>query len=143
MENWVNALDWCAASGVIDYDAPAFILGQNPRYVGHPVPEQIPMHNISLLPPNIKLKDVPDTDTFENSDGKLVHNPLWKKILFGAIAVAGVIGGGIGLSKLKKVKMPKISMPKLNIKNHLTKVWNFIKKPFTFIKTKLAKVFKH
>ena len=41
--NWVNALDACAAAGVIDYDAPSFILGKQPRYAGHPEFEKLPL----------------------------------------------------------------------------------------------------
>ena len=34
--NWVNVLDNLAAGGVIDFDAPAYLLDQPARYVGHP-----------------------------------------------------------------------------------------------------------
>ena len=56
--NWVNALDACAAAGVIDYDAPAFISGKTPRYIGHPEFEKLPLKNDFLLPKGIKMKDL-------------------------------------------------------------------------------------
>jgi len=143
--NWVNALDACAAAGVIDYDAPAFITGKQPRYVGHPQMESLPLKNDFLLPPGIKLKDVPAFDTYKNpEDRPLVQNPTWKKVLFGVIAAAGLIACGIGLSKLHKLKMPKISTSSINfknIKNGIVKVakklWNYVKAPFLFIAKKI------
>lgn len=34
--NWAANLDMLAQNGVLDYDAPSYITGQKPRYVGSP-----------------------------------------------------------------------------------------------------------
>lgn len=136
--NWVNALDACAAAGIIDYDAPAFITGRKPRYFGHPEMEQLPLRNDFLLPPGIKLKDVPALDTYTNpEDRPLVQNPTWKKVLFGALTVAGVIAACVGLSKFKKGSIPKLNNIANNISKFAKKAWNYIKYPFNWIAKKL------
>ena len=66
--NWVSALDNLAAGGVIDFDAPAYLLNQPARYVGHPKFSELPMTEISLLPDGVKLKDLPNVDEFNNSN---------------------------------------------------------------------------
>ncbi len=136
--NWVNALDACAAAGIIDYDAPAFITGRVPRYFGHPQMEQLPLRNDFLLPPGIKLKDVPALDTYTNPEDKpLIQNPTWKKVLFGAVAIAGVVAACIGLSKLKNISLPKMSTILNNISNFGKKACSYVKYPFNWIATKL------
>jgi len=101
--NWVTHLDALAAGGVIDFDAPAFLLDQNPRYIGHPDMERLPMQTPMYLPEGIKLKDVPDTDILEKSENKnLVNNPTWKKVLFGGLLTLGGLFGGFKLFKLFK-----------------------------------------
>ena len=104
--NWIGALDGLAAGGVIDFDAPAFILDQKPRYMGHPQFERLPLEP-DLLPPGVKLKDVPQFDEFSKDD-KLVQNPRWKKWLFGGLLVSGLAGLGIAIARGKGIKMPKI-----------------------------------
>ncbi len=149
------SLDNLAASGVIDFDAPAFLLGQAPRYAGHPNLEQIPMQNPAFLPQNIKMNGNQPYDSF-NKDGNLVHNPTWKKILFACVAIGGTaliaasilagVGKLKGLTKIKlpKIKLPKFKMPKLTgIKTKVTnlgsKVLSYIKKPITWVKGKFHK----
>ena len=34
--NWAYNLDMLAQNNVLDFDAPAFVMGQNPRYIGSP-----------------------------------------------------------------------------------------------------------
>ena len=41
--NWVNVLDNLAAGGVIDFGAPAYLLDQPARYVGHPKFADLPL----------------------------------------------------------------------------------------------------
>ncbi len=138
--NWVNALDACAASGVIDYDAPSFILGRNPRYVGHPEFEKLPLKNDCLLPPGIKLNDLPAIDSYNNSEDRpLVENPAWKKVLFGAIVLASLIAGSIGFAKFGKLKMPDMGKISSNITNIAKKSWQYTKKTFEFLMSKIRK----
>lgn len=144
-ENWVTALDGLAAGGVIDFDAPAYLLNQPSRYVGHPQLAELPMTNITLLPEGTKIKPLPKEDEFQHSDGNLVQNPKWKKVLTSLLVVGGigatVVGilahrGKIDLSKIKsKIKMPKMS----GVKNAGKTVLNYIKKPFQFIASKFKK----
>lgn len=134
--NWVNALDACASAGIIDYDAPADILGQDARYIGHPKFTELPTVDLALLPEGTKMKGQPTKDEF-NTSGDLVQNPSWKKWAFGGIMAAATIGGVVALLASKgKIKLPK--MP-TSIKNPLTSVWNFIKKPFVYIASKFKK----
>ena len=122
--NWVNALDACAAAGVLDYDASADLMDAPARFVGRPTPEQI-----SLLPNGTKMKKQPKKDTFEQSSN-INRNPRWKKILFGILLAGGTValifcrkGKGKGLGK-------KLGTFGAN-------VWNFIKKPFVALKKKI------
>lgn len=154
--NWVNALDNLAAGGVIDFDAPAYLLDKPARYVGHPKFSELPMTEISLLPDGVKLKDLPNVDEFNNSNKNLVVNPSWKKRVFGVLAAAGAITLAVlgfkkfGLGKLfgKAKKVPKPT-PKPSgkkakgfvsvLKNFGKKVWNFIKAPFVWVAGKFKK----
>lgn len=113
--NWVNALDACAAAGVIDYDAPSFISGKKPRYIGHPNFENLPLKNDFLLPQGIKMRNVPTLDTFNQDDSTMVNNPTWKKVLFGIIAGCGIIAGALAIKKVANIKLPKIEikLPKM------------------------------
>lgn len=155
-ENWVMALDNLAACGAIDFDAPAFLLGQKPRYVGHPSLGELPMQNPMYFSDGIKMKDVPQKDMYEKSESKdFVHNPTWKKILCAGVVVVGLIlaRGALlrGKNKLvkgfknfiSKIKMPKIKTPKF-LKGTGTKMSNagknaikYIKKGFTSLKSKI------
>lgn len=134
--DWVYALDVCAANGILDYDAPADILGEKARYVGHPDINTVPTIPSALLPSGTKLPDMPESDEFINpkKNDNLVENPAWKKWLFG-IGTAVVIGGTIlgTLISKGKIKIPS------NIKNLGQNIWNGIKKPFTWIASKFRK----
>jgi hypothetical protein len=102
---WVNALDACAAAGIIEYDAPADILGQKPRYVGSPKASEIPT---KLLTDDVKIKTSPETDEFQTQDSTLVKNPKWKKVLFGVLALGAIVGTTLTiLFKKGKIKLPK------------------------------------
>lgn len=131
--DWISALDACAANGILDYDAPADILGQDPRYVGHPDFNKIPMVP-TLLPEGTKLPDMPKTDEFVPQNGDLVENPAWKKWLFGIGAT--VAAGGAILAAL--ISKGKIKIP-ASVKNLGSTVWNAIKTPFTWIASKFKK----
>jgi len=139
--NWTSAVDMCAASGILDYDAAADILGQKPRFVGNPILADLPKVDPKYLPADTKIKTSPDRDIFGNpveDDGNFVQNPTWKKVLTGALVTGGV-GAGIAalffskgkfkmpdLSKLKfpkidfsaiksKIKLPKFRLPKFSL----------------------------
>lgn len=129
--DWVFPLDMCASSGILDYDAPAAILEQNPRYVGCPKFKEIPT---DLLTEDIKIKQSPEADEFINPDKGLVENPSWKKWLFCGLAVAAL---GVGIFSLRKGKIKLPDMTKL--KTFGSKVLDFIKKPFVYIAGKFKK----
>ncbi len=100
--NWIGAMDALAANGVIDFDAPAFILDKSPRYIGHPSLERLPLEP-TYLPPGIKMKDVAQSDEFGN-DKNLVKNPGWKKWLVGGTIVATLAGLAITIATRGKNK---------------------------------------
>lgn len=107
--NLVNALDMAAANGILDYDGAAFLMGTQPRYMGSPQ---------FALPPSTNLQQpTKDQLIYNNKPKQTSSNPLWKKLLFGAL----VVGVGIfGISKLKK--LPSIK----NLFSNITdKVKNF------------------
>lgn len=91
--SWINDFDALASAGVIGFDAPAYVMGTQPRYYGNPALETLP----DTLP---KIKKQPDTDEFKNSK-PTAGNPKWKKILFGIITAGLTI---FAASKLKFFK---------------------------------------
>ncbi|MBQ8460226.1 hypothetical protein IJ541_09015 [bacterium] len=139
--NWINALDACAAGGVLDYDAAAFLLDQPQRFVGHPKFDDIPAISQPLLiPDGIRIKGQLKEDKFDK-DGNLVQNPSWKKWLMVGLGVLGV--GALLLSK-GKFKMPSFksgsgSSVMTSITDFGKKVWEYVKKPFTWIMGKIKK----
>jgi len=140
--NWINALDNCAAGGVLDFDAAAYLLDQPERFVGHPKFEDIPaIQQPLLLPPNTKIKGELKEDEFSSQNSKdLVQNPSWKKWLTGGLIVTAIAGITVGiLTKTGKIKMPDMSSLGTSLKNAGTTVLDFIKKPFTWIAGKLKK----
>ncbi len=130
--NWVFALDSLAANGVIDYDAAAYILDQPARFVGNPAMVDLPMTDISLLPPGTKLKDIPNVDEYENSNKKgLVQPKRWKKWAFASVLL---------LSAAALVFRKKLSgLNMKNLKSLASTTWNYIKKPFLWIGAKFKK----
>ena len=132
--DWISALDACAANGILDYDAPADILGQQPRYVGHPNFENLPLTPTALLPEGTKLPEMPKTDEFVPQNNNLIENPSWKKWLFG-IGATVAIGGSILATLISK---GKIKIP-AGVKTFSSKIWNAIKAPFTWIASKFKK----
>jgi len=142
---WVYPMDALAAGGVIDFDAPAFILDKPSRYAGSPGFEDIAnLDNSNLLPKGTKIKDQPKSDEYAPGS-KDNRNPAWKKWLAGGAVIALAAGLGLkGLSKAGKIKLPKIRFPDMSkarayIKNACSKVLNVIKKPFVWIAGKFKK----
>lgn len=122
--NLVNALDMAAANGILDYDGAAFITGTQPRYMGSPAyPVMSSGTNSNLQQPQ------KDEMVYKNIGEKHSSNPLWKKLLFGALVVGlGIFGIKklASLKPLKNVKKPDLSkLP--SPKDCWTKVSDFFK----------------
>ena len=112
---WANNLDLLAQSGVLDFDAPAYVLGQPPRYVGNPGAVN-PLYD---NPPRVSGFEQPKVDEFKPSkDDNLVKTPAWKKWLFGLIT-AGVL---VFIGYKFKTKLKPL------VKNWSTKTGNFFSK---------------
>ncbi len=96
--NWAYNLDMLAQNGVLDFDAPSFVMGQAPRYVGRP--SLPPSPYATGIPPAPALNQ-PEIDEFkpqkqkapkrEQNDDSIIHNPSWKKWAFGALAIGGLV----------------------------------------------------
>ena len=103
-ENWAYNLDMLAQNGVLSYDAPSFVMGQTPRYVGAPSSPPSPFVDV---PPRAPAMSQPEIDEFKrekqdmpetgDKDNNFIKNPLWKKLLFGTLAI-----GGIGFAIYKR-----------------------------------------
>lgn len=102
--NWANNLDMLAQNGVLDYDAPAFVMGQKPRYVGAPAMPPSPFAGPVPKAPNLNQ---PQSDEFnpEKTDDNFVKNPAWKKCAFTFLALGALALGGW---KFKSKLMPSI-----------------------------------
>lgn len=121
MAHWADNLDMLAQSGVLDFDAPAYVTGQPPRYVGSiaytPSPFVGPM-------PQTKNLQQPQIDEFKPSNDKnnFVKNPSWKKWLFGILSAGLLIFGGF---KFKSKLLPWLK--NLPQKLKLNKIGDFFK----------------
>ena len=135
--DWVFPLDALAAGGVIDFDAPAFILDKPARYVGSPRFEDIlNIDNTSLLPKETKIKEQPKIDGFVSEGGNIVKNPSWKKRLTGCVVGTAVVSLILGiLSKKGKIKLPDMHKIKAVMKN----ICLYFKKPFSWLAGKFKK----
>lgn len=100
--NWAYNLDMLAQNGVLDFDAPAFVMGQNPRYVGRPM--RPPSPYVGNVPPAPAINQ-PEMDEFKPQKQKQpkvdkqnnvdeIQNPSWKKWAFGILAVGALIFAG-------------------------------------------------
>lgn len=153
-ENWVYHLDNLASAGIIDFDAPAYLLDKPARYVGNPKFENdLP----SLLPDDVKLKDAPKSDEFDSPGEKdSAKTPNWKKWAIGGVITAGIgalsyalFRNKIKMSKflsnmkmpkfLSKIKMPNMTKTKNFLKNAGSTIVKYIKKPFIWIANKFKK----
>jgi len=76
--------------GVIGFDTAMTVTGRPPVVENN------------LLPPEAKLKTPISKDGFDKQENSLsvVQNPLWKKVLFGALAICGLAYGGYKAKKL-------------------------------------------
>ena len=139
--NWISPLEFCAAGGVLDYDAAADILDMPQRFAGNPNVFDTPaVVRPLLLPPGTKIKGELKEDCY-NTPSNLIQNPSWKKWVFGGLVVLGA------LALVFRKKLPKISeLKKLDfskmgtsVKEFGKKVLSYIKKPFKYIAGKLKK----
>lgn len=125
---WANNLDLLAQSGVLDFDAPAYVLGQEPRYVGNPGAVTPIMGN----PPRVIGFEQPKVDEFKPSkNNNLVKTPAWKKWLFGLVAAGALIFTGF---KFKSKIVPFVKNAPAKIGNFFSNGWKkftglFKKKP--------------
>ncbi len=123
--NWATNLDMLAQNGVLDYDAPSYITGQKPRYVGSPSVIPSPYAGPASNPKIPYLRE-PDVDEFlhEKPDKRdIVANPSWKKWVFGLVAAGALVFGGI---KFKSKILPAIKKLPQTLK--FDKVADFFKK---------------
>ena len=114
MVDWVTAMDMCAAAGIVNYDAPAAILGQNPRYIGHPGFDNLPSLN------------GPIPKEFDTYNGNIVRPKSWKKKVFNTLLGIGAALGTVALIQKGKLNVTAI-------KNFAKGAFNIIKKPFVWI----------
>ena len=79
--------------GIIGFDTAMTVTGQPPILENN------------LLPADIKMKSQPNKDCLEKQDESLsvVKNPLWKKVIFGALAICGLAYGGYKAKHLYNV----------------------------------------
>ncbi len=119
---WADNLDMLAQCGALDFDAPSYVTGQTPRYVGSisytPSPFGGPM-------PDTKNLQQPKVDEFrqDKKDKKdIVSNPSWKKWAFGILSAGVVLFCGI---KFKSKILPFIKNLPKTLK--LDKIGDFFK----------------
>lgn len=118
--SWISDLDYLAMSGVLDFDAAAYVQGTAPRYTGNPL--SVPF--VPDMPKMSPFNVTPSSDEFINTDKKdneIVKNSSWKKWAFGgtiAAALLYIIGRVAGF----KIKMPAC------LKNLGTKISNLFKR---------------
>lgn len=131
--NWAMNLDMLAQEGVINFDAPSYVMGQKPRYVGNPkLKDMQPLHAHVPEAPLIHHSQ-PEVDEFHHSthDKNFVKNPTWKKWLFGIVAAGTLIFGGY---KFRKTIVPWIKKAGSKTGTFFKTGWNkfiglFKKKP--------------
>lgn len=99
--NVTSNLDYLANLGILDFDAASYIAGTRPRYVGSPGRDIPPVVYTTLDGTNLKQP------AYDNFNGKVSQTPLWKKFLFGALAIGGMFFWGPQLVKLcRNLKLP-------------------------------------
>lgn len=125
-ENWAFDLDMLAQNKVLDFDAPAYIRDQKPRYVGSPDYMPSPFGVQQLDTSNLEQ---PQNDEFkpQENNKELAKNPAWKKFLFSGLAL-----GGLGLAgwKFRSKLIPKnfdFNKVKQFCKNKVQVVGDFFK----------------
>ncbi len=120
--SWADNLDMLAQSGVLDFDAPSYVTGQAPRYVGSIAYTPSPFAGPAPAAQNLEQPKI-DEFKYQKSDNKdRVSNPPWKKWVFGMLAAGALIFGGI---KFKSKLVPWIKNLPKNLK--FDKIGNFFK----------------
>ena len=116
--SYVDDLDMCAAAGIINFDAPSFIKGTTPRYVGNP-----PFETIPDFSPALPMQ--PQKDEFKKP--KKHHDA--KAIIGYSLVAAAVlmIIARIAHFDISKIKLPKIGGAEgSSIKDLAKKAWGKI-----------------
>lgn len=120
---WADNLDMLAQSGVLDFDAPAYVTGQAPRYVGGLSAPPSPFDGPAPKGKNLAQPKVDEFQYQKSGKKDIVSNPSWKKWAFGLIAAGGLIFGGW---KFKSKIIPKLKNLPKTLK--LDKAADFFKK---------------
>ena len=122
---WADNLDMLAQSGVLDFDAPSYVLGQPPRYVGNPAAITPLLDN----PPRVPGIEQPKVDEFKPSQTKnnLVKTPAWKKWVFGLLTAGALIFTGF---KFKSKLIPIAKKIPTKVSDFFTKTWDKLKNVF-------------
>lgn len=120
--NWMGNLDMLAQEGVINFDAPAFVMGTKPRYVGNPRLSQMQPFPGPIPEAPLINQPQPLVDEFQKQDNNNhVKNPTWKKVLFGLVAAGTLIFAGY---KFKKTLIPYAKKACTNISDFCKNSWN-------------------
>lgn len=119
--NWISDLDNLAMSGILDFDAAAYVQGSKPRYIGNPM--SVPF--VPDMPKDTSFLAPPKTDEFidppSTKDNSIVKNPSWKKWAFGGTIATALVYVGCRIAGVK-IKMPAA------IKNLGTSIGKFFAK---------------
>lgn len=119
---WSDDLDMLARANVIGFDAPSYITGRQPRYIGNPVaPAPYPVGAFVEQP---FLPGQPKIDEFKSSQNTFAP-PDWKKWLFGAIAI---VGTAFAFSKFRNGIIPFFRNFGPNIRNLGTRCRNLFRR---------------
>lgn len=147
--NWAYNLDLLAQNGVIDFDAPSFVMNQNPRYIGRP--SYPPSPYAGTIPPAPALnqpkvdefkpqkthtvQNTKDPDKFkpekqqipekEEKNNDIIKNPSWKKWTFGILAIGGLVLAGFKFKSIMNWIKNKFSNTGSSISKKLK--WSNIK----------------
>lgn len=98
--NWANNLDMLSQNGVLNFDAPSYITGQSPRYVGTPG-----LIKPYTQMPNPVLPEAAKIDEFKSQkagDTGMIKNPAWKKWLTLGAVLTFLVLGGLSLRAISK-----------------------------------------
>ena len=123
--NWAYNLDMLAQNGVIDFDGAAFITGQAPRYVGRPAmppspyADQVPpapaLNQPQIDEFKLKKQKLPKQQNSNNND--IVQNPSWKKWLFAAMTIGGLVFLGFKAKSIYTWVKDFLNSPGSKLKN--------------------------
>ncbi len=145
--NWAYNLDMLAQNGVIDFDGASFVTGQKPRYIGRP--SMPPSPYVGPPYPPTPAVNQPQIDEFqkqknklpkmEEKDDSMINNPSWKKWLFGAVALGGLIFAGFKAKSIYNWVKGFIKKPSSKFKFKWSDVTDYTSKKWKTFKTYCGK----